>query len=159
MNLKSSLSALVTLSLVACIVCIAGCGGGDSLPADAATVKGVLTHNGSPLAGATITFKQKDGKQTAFGKSDASGAYQLNSANVKGGTLAGSYSVSVTKYEVVADTAVDEDDENYDGADEDGDGEAEAKSLLPEKFSKAATSGLEFDVAVGANDINIDLVD
>ena len=156
MNLKSSLSALVTLSLV---VCIAGCGGGESLPADAATVKGVLTHDGSPLAGATITFKQKDGKQAAFGKSDASGAYQLNSANVKGGTLAGSYSVSVTKYEVVADNSVSEDDENYDGADKSGNAKAAAKNLLPAKFSKAGASGLEFDVAVGANDINIDLVD
>ncbi|MGY8767714.1 MAG: carboxypeptidase-like regulatory domain-containing protein [Pirellulales bacterium] len=157
MNLKSSWSVLVSSSLMACIVCLTGCGGGESLPADAATVKGVVTHNGSPLAGATITFKQTGGKQVAFGKSDASGAYQLTSVNVDGGTLAGSYTVTVTKYEVTGGDELDVDDPNYDGAPDDE--EAEPANLLPEKYGDISTSGLEFKVAVGANDIKIELAD
>ena len=157
MNQSSPFPYFSFLLLSLCSLTTLGCNSSESFPADGAKVSGTVTYNGSPVEGASVTFRKNEGNDSAFAKTDASGNYSLSSTTIPGGTSAGSYLVTVKKYEESAAAEVSEDDPNYDGASETAD--AEPKSLLPKKYSSFSTSGLEFEVKVGENDIPIELAD
>jgi hypothetical protein len=82
------------LLLVAALA-LTGCG--SSL----VKTEGVVTLDGQPVEGATVTFMTEDGKQTSVGATDASGKFQLFTAD-KPGALPGSYKVTVVKTPKVA---------------------------------------------------------
>lgn len=82
-------SLLVCLGLTACA--LAGCGGVKLVP-----VEGTVKLDGKPVDGATVTFISDDGKWTAFGTTDSSGHFSLQSGD-KAGTLPGNYKVTVVK--------------------------------------------------------------
>jgi len=80
-------SGLLVLLALACIV---GCGGMKS-------VNGIVTLDGKPLEGATVSFNPEDGKgEVASGMSNASGEFTLNTRG-KPGINPGNYKVTVTK--------------------------------------------------------------
>lgn len=144
---------------LACATMMFGCGGKPADPNRPATtaVSGVVTHNGSPLDGATVTFKpvSTDGK-AAFGKTDAEGKFSLTTFEGGDGAIPGEYNVTVVKMEVVESKAVSEDDPNYDPDYV----EPEAKSLIPEKYGNAADSGLTASVGTEpVSDIKLELAD
>ena len=69
-------------------------------------VKGTVTHQGKPLAGATVMFVSKAGKlaagEIAFGTTDAQGHFQLMT-QVSGkitlhGAIAGEHRVTISKF-------------------------------------------------------------
>ena len=78
----------------------AGCMGDSSTTQAEATVTGTVTLDGSPVQGATVTFRPDDsGGSGAFGMTDAEGKYTLNTSNAVLGVKPGKYKISVTKLE------------------------------------------------------------
>lgn len=69
---------------------LTGCGSGLS------PVSGVVTIDGKPVEGATVTFVSDDGKQAASGQTDKDGNFTLSEGGVPG-ARSGSYKVIVTK--------------------------------------------------------------
>jgi len=132
-------NTLLFLTLFTALALI-GCGGGSKL----ATVKvsGTVTLDGAPLADALVTFTPKTAGvgNPGYGKTDASGRYQLSTSSgaVDAGTTPGDYLVSVIKAEV-----------NESGS---------AKSLIPVRYSNAGKSGLTATVEnKRSNEINFEL--
>jgi len=78
------------LTLAVSSLVLTGCGGGH------VPVTGVVTVDGKPVEGATVTFITEDGKQSASGQTDSSGNFSLSDSG-KPGARPGSYKVIVTK--------------------------------------------------------------
>lgn len=114
----------------------AGCGGnGDGL----APVSGTVTLDGVPLADAEVIFRPVNGRPS-FGKTDATGNYQLRYSAEKMGALLGSHSVTIS-------TAGDQPD------DEDA---PTGKEKVPAEYNSRTT--LSAQVTAGMKDpINFDL--
>lgn len=144
-----------------------GCGGGSDL--DTQYVEGLVTVDGKPISGATVTFKPVTEGQgaSATGYTDANGVYKLTAVAVgnssaagepEAGTLPGEYYVGVTK-------SVQESPMNQEEAYEKGvpykpqDPYAPRKTIheVPQKYNDPKTSGLKATVTEGKNDIPIQL--
>ena len=95
---------ILGLLLVGSILMFAGCGPkGHGLKVE--YVEGVVTLDGQPLEGASVTFvpKTEGGKEeTASGHTNKSGVYKLSSVNgdAEKGAVAGDYVVNVSKIKV-----------------------------------------------------------
>jgi hypothetical protein len=87
-----------TFWLIAAALVVAGCGPAGP---DVQFVEGVVTLDGKPLDGATVTFAAVDKTgMPAAGKTDAEGRFRLNATQGKKygkGTVVGDYVVTVTK--------------------------------------------------------------
>ncbi len=137
------------------LTALVGCGGGETGESLGATVTGKVTLDGTPVEGATVTFRPTGGDQKgAFGRTDAEGNYTLSTSAATVGVAPGNYQVTVTKMEVAQSTGPQEGDPDYTGAPAPT---PPPKSLLPEKYSKANTSGLEATVTEGENNIPLEL--
>ena len=144
---------LLFITLLTTVV-LFGCGGSKL-----ATVKvsGTVTLNGAPLDDATVTFTPKTEGQghPAYGITDNNGCYQLQTSLgvVNAGTTPGDYLVSVTKREKSGGEGVS-------GSPSGGNSPPPPpKSLIPEKYGKAGTSGLSATVEKKNNVINFDLTE
>jgi serine/threonine-protein phosphatase CPPED1 len=107
--------------------------------------KGKLTLDGKPLAGVTVTFTQQEapkGFKVAYadGLTGADGTFALSTYERFDGIPAGKYRVTVAKT-----------GRGY------YDGEKPAKSPVPEKYSKAATTPLVVEIKDGTAEIALDL--
>ncbi|WP_339728059.1 hypothetical protein [uncultured Gimesia sp.] len=126
---------------------LAGCSGNErpkTIP-----VTGTVTIDGKLLPKGTVTFQPKSSsegnvKRPAIGQIDTTGRVQLSTFEAGDGVLPGSYAVVITAFE------------NDPTAEEYAAG-VKRKSLIPDKYSNALTSGLEADVAEGKNDFTFDL--
>lgn len=78
------------ITLAAGSLILTGCGSG------LVPVSGLVTLDGKPVEGATVTFITEDGTQSASGQTDASGNFTLSDAG-KPGVRPGTYKVLVTK--------------------------------------------------------------
>ena len=90
---------------VAVVMAVPGCGGGNApIP-----VEGVVTLDGKPVEGASVTFAPEgDVGQMAYGTTDSEGVFSLTTSSEKIGALAGTYKVLVSKTEVGSVPAVKE---------------------------------------------------
>ncbi|MBT5017515.1 MAG: carboxypeptidase regulatory-like domain-containing protein [Planctomicrobium sp.] len=150
-NVKS-----LILGLVATGGMLMGCSGDKSPDRPATTpTTGVVTYNGDPIEGATVTFKPGAEGKAAFGKTDAEGKFAITTFEGGDGAIPGSYTISVTKMEEIESNAVSMDDPNYDPTIE----EPEPKNLLPEKYADATKSGLTATVGAEAGDVKLELAD
>jgi len=99
MNVVKLLPALYAVLLAASWI---GCGGAGRVP-----VEGVVTLDGNPLAGATVTLLGSAGssqERTFRGETDAAGRYQLKTADgSSSGAPPGSYRVFITSVKVPPD--------------------------------------------------------
>ena len=160
------------LSTWVCLCLAVGCsssGSGPKLvPAD-----GTVTFQGKPLAGATVMFVPEKGP-FAMGITDAKGKFQLLTGTSRG-VVVGPVKVSVTAAEggkqegpaaaserpqTPAETeAFMKKAEEFSKAVAAGKADVQPKSLIPEKFGKAETSGLSFIIKPSAaeNHFKIDL--
>ena len=88
---------VVVLLAVSCL----GCGGGR------VPVEGVVTMDGKPLAGATVTLlgtKGSSQERTFLGETDAAGRYQIKRIDGKSaGAPPGEYSVFITSVKIPPD--------------------------------------------------------
>lgn len=127
-----SISRSILLTLLAVIVI--GCGGGPQL----LPVSGVVTLDGQPVADAGVLFVPADSGPTTSGTTDAAGRFRLTTAN-RSGTLAGRYHIAVNKREFVGDR-------NLGPLPTVAAKDMPVKWIIPEKYSRAETSGLEATV-------------
>lgn len=127
---------------------IMGCAGGPDRP-PTYPVKGTVTFGGKPLADAVVCFRPQDaqnGQRPANGKTDAEGRYRLTTFSSDDGAMAGTYRVTLMKFDTLLSEPSSENDGNYvppSGPLPD------AKNLLPKKFADARTS--EMTATVGPN--------
>lgn len=144
--------------------------GCDSTPRlETVPVSGVVTLDGEPVEGATVTFRPVNPEQgiAASGKTDKDGVYKLTAvgagADVKvtpgSGTVPGQYQVTVTK-NVVPDRPEDY-EEWASQSSAQGDPAAVAAQqityVVPRKYNRPQTSGLQVTVKDGENDIPLEL--
>ncbi|MBI1247259.1 hypothetical protein GC197_05370 [bacterium] len=158
MLLRSRIALLVfgTFSWVAAL----GCESKSYLPTE--FVEGVVTLDGTPVEGANVTFVPVESSPgiAAIGVSDSAGVFHLTTLSSKdgllpkhgGGALAGRYQVSVEKIVIPADIQKKLDDGiqvPYNPA--------AMIHGVPKKYETPETSGLEFDIVSGRNDLTLEL--
>lgn len=147
---------------------LSGCGGGGS-GVSTVPVTGVVTLDGSPLPGATVSFSpQGGGGRAAVGTTDIDGKFSLMTVAPGDGAVPGSYGVAVTKKAIAAAAATG--DARHSGGQMTpeqtqammdavkGAKPVEAKSDLPERYASASSSGLTATVeARGTNNFTFEL--
>lgn len=113
--------------MAALLAGLIGCGGGQQVDADRATVAGIVTLNGEPLPAGTIMFKLAEGHLGTPTKIREGGRYTTNRAPI------GRNLVSIDTESVKF-------------------GNPAKHVPIPEEYWDAATSGLTADVTAGEND-------
>lgn len=145
---------------------LAGCGEGEVGEGDHENVypvQGVVLYNGSPVAGATVSFQSTGTGQArgASGVTNDAGEFELMTFTPGDGAIAGSHKVSVVKsvVEGADNSYFDENSPNY-GKTPPPSAAGKTKYLVPEKYSQFDTSGLTVNVKdSGDNEINLELKD
>lgn len=136
--LSTILSILAATSL--------GCSSGEPnlIPGRSPTipVEGKITLAGTPIEGATVMFFSEKMRITSYGKTDATGQYQLTTYEPGDGAPAGWYQVSVKKS---AQTIVEPSDHPALPP------KSQTSQLLPPQYSKFDSSQLKAVVAEGGN--------
>lgn len=94
--LKSSL----TFTLLAVAVC--GCGGGGSDRPKLVPVTGTVVYNGTPVAGATVSFWAEKAPRPAEGVTDSQGKFSLSMFDFNDGAIPGANKITVTKVAAAA---------------------------------------------------------
>jgi hypothetical protein len=140
-----------TVGLVGVAFSLAAVGCGSRGPA-VQMVEGVVTLDGEPLAGATVSFSPAGSKGAlpAAGLTGADGTFRLNAvhgAASGGGTTVGEYVVTVTKDEVTDAGGSGP----LDGDDLPPYKPPVVKHLVPEAYSSASKSPLRATVVAGKN--------
>jgi hypothetical protein len=130
-----------TLAALA-IIPLGGCSGEKVDLPSRAKVTGVVTHNGSPVEGADVTFVPTGHKHAASGRTDATGTYTLMTFEAGDGAVPGDYKVIVSKTKVMSDAAPASDDAVQ---------TVRQQVLLPLKYAAAETSGLVASVKEGTD--------
>lgn len=110
--------------------------GGCGFDSDIGTVSGIVTLDGSPLEGASITFLPEKGRPSSGG-TDKNGHYKLSYSNDKSGAILGECQVTITT------------------AFEDQDGKRAAERV-PKKYR--APAALKANVKQGSNKLNFELL-
>lgn len=169
------LDSRLARSVCCCLVLLIGCSSGTKGP-KLAPADGTVTYMGSPLAGATVMFVPAKGP-VAMGITDASGKFRLATGTIRGAVI-GPVKVSITAMSANENTS------GLDGISKRPQSKEEAdaymkkasemqaamssgrsadvmpKSLIPEKYGKTETSGLEYEIKEnGANHFEIALKD
>ncbi|MGI6418573.1 MAG: hypothetical protein ACOX1P_23240 [Thermoguttaceae bacterium] len=156
---------LSVLGLLVCALGVIGCAG-RSL--ETVYVEGVVTLDGKPVSGATVTFVpvKEQGGVSATGSTDESGIYKLTAvgagavkAEAGTGTLPGEYYVGVDK--TIVDAPSDDlPEEVRREAQQSGKGRPRPpaiKYVVPKKYNNPKESGLKVTVKEGENNIPIEL--
>jgi hypothetical protein len=127
-------------SCVILFLLIAGC---NNSGLDLVDARGVVKYDGQPLPGAGVVFIPASGLP-AMDITDDNGEFSLATAN-QVGALVGEYRVTVSKTKTI------EIPQKY------GFPEYKTEYLIPQKYSKAATSGLTATIADDDNYLEFNL--
>jgi hypothetical protein len=144
---KSSMSGdlIRAAALLAfCAGAAPGCGEEIERP-ETFPVQGRVTYQGKPVPRGTITFQSDDG-QAAVGEIQPDGSYRLSTFEEGDGAVLGHHKVYI-----IADTS---DPGMIPGS---SPGYTPPKDLIPKKYNRVETSGLEANVAEEAGMIDFDL--
>jgi hypothetical protein len=153
---------------VACCFSFAGCS--DSDRPNVAPVRGKVTYNSKPVAGATVEFLCPGAPRPASGTTDADGHYHLTTFEPEDGAILGTHVITVNKYNAEQEEsplqpvapgksineAIAEDMRRSVDTIEKA---KKAKPLLPPKYGNRSTSDLNREVVAGENVIDIELKD
>jgi len=134
--------ALALLALLAASTW--GCGSKSERP-ETLPVQGKVTYKGQPVPKGTVTF-QSDSGQTATGEIQSDGTYKLSTFAEGDGALPGHHKVMII--------ANDADPTLMPGS---SPGYKPPKDLVPKKYEKLETSGLQADVTKDKSSIDFDL--
>jgi hypothetical protein len=121
-----------------------GCGSASEFP-ETVPVEGKVTYKGAPVPKGTISFLS-DGGHVAIGEIQPDGYYKLSSFGEGDGAVPGHAKVSI-----VANTG---DPHMIPGS---SPGYVKPKDLVPKKYNKPETSGLEATVTKDGGPYNFDL--
>jgi len=114
------------------IAFVMGCGGTNR--PETVPISGLVTFNGEPVNGATVTFYPENGRP-ASGRTDSEGVYQLTTFEPNDGALPGTHRVAIIK--TTSSTPSNSPDEL-----------ATIERIIPEKYASEASSGLAATVVV-----------
>jgi hypothetical protein len=131
------------LAVAILLFAVVGCGGGPSRP-PTYSVTGQITDNGKPVADVDVAFRPDNtagGQKPANGKTDSEGRYTLTTFSFGDGAMAGSYRVTLSKFDIAAGGSADVDSDDYVPPDASGSIKP-PKNQLPKKLSDPETSGL-----------------
>lgn len=142
-NFKLPISAFV---LAVCVV-FSGCGGGPKV----ATVTGVITMDGEPIANANISFHPETGRGST-GQTDSEGRYELLFTQGRKGAVLGNHKVTIST-KVYAQESRDVD---YDG-NESGNAVKGRAESMPDKYRVKSATILTAEVKSGKNEIDFPL--
>lgn len=117
--------------------------GGCNRSSQESQVSGRVTLDGTAIGPGIVVFSPVESGKPATGSVETDGAYSLKTSREQG-LSAGRYRVTVSIREVPTNVKR-------------GDRPPPGKLLIPEKYEKSATSGLEYEVEPGANLIDIPL--
>ncbi len=143
------------------IVAFAGCG--SSQPSTY-PVTGTVTYQGKPLEGANVGFSATDeNTRGAIGVTDSQGKYSLTTFEKGDGAMAGTFKVTVSKFDGPAPAPVEMADPSADtGSEMPADYKPETtaaapapKNLLPQQYFRPQTTPLSFTVEPGQNTFDI----
>lgn len=151
---------LLGLSLSAVALICSGCGGSSAKVAGVVPVTGVVTFQGAPVQGASVTFyPDGPGGRAAAGTTDAQGKYQLTTLNANDGATPGKYKVMVSKMETSGLGATMTQEEQTKYLEQHGSPPpTETKNVLPQQYSDVTATPLTATVADGdKNEFNFDL--
>lgn len=141
------------LVLSVCTIPLMGCGTNFG---PMGSITGKLTMDGAVQpAGTKVLFMHPSSGHAGFGLTDDSGNYRIEWRK-EGRTFDG---LPVGHYQgmIVPADSVDVEELSADEMLDGGAPSAKATNTIPAKYMRAATSGLEFDIAEGENVIDIDL--
>lgn len=162
-TMDSLMYRFMSLALVGLPLLLGGCGGGRK-GVDIQPVSGTVTLDGSPIAGATITFSPVQGGtgKAAVGVSDSNGNFSItDTATGSAGAEVGEYELGVLWYKPSVDTsqATGESVGGLDARDDNRTRSAVAgpDALLPVPYQDPKTSGLKASVQRGDNRVELEL--
>jgi hypothetical protein len=147
---------------VASCFTLTGCGesGPDLIPAT-----GIVNYQGKPLSGAKVTFIPANKGSIAMATTDTDGSFELRTGTSPG-VVEDSCAVTVTLVDTSIKSGLSKDMTPEDMQRLQMEGKLQGmlakqqKSLIPSKYTKSDTSGLNYDVKKGAeNKFTIELVD
>ena len=142
--------------LAACLIMASlGCNQGPQKPDDLPALTPctiTVTHNGSPVEGASVLLSPKSGKHSAAGTTDASGKAAMKTNGMYDGVAAGEFLVTVTKLEDTGYVAPPEpeDPKEWEKWEEELKNQPQPKNLLPEKYASFGTSELTVTISEGS---------
>ena len=139
---------------LACVLAV-GCGESSKY----AQVSGSVTLDGKPVENATVSFLPKGSGRPAGGNTDANGVFELTTDNPGDGALAGRYIVTVTAVDIVKSEKAKALEAEYGSVGDSVPGPPPNENWrVPRTYSELQTSGLEFVVKQGENNVaNFDL--
>jgi len=126
-------------------------------------VKGTVTYKGKPISGAVVSFMMERAPRGATGTTDANGNYKLTTFDTNDGALVGTHKVTVNK--PVANPLGKESNQltSDDLLKLTKEGKIEPGKIqtpeIPEKYTDAKTTPLQFTIEPGENEKNIELED
>mgnify|MGYP001245889079 FL=1 len=148
-----------TLAAAVCSVALIAIAGCDSGP-PTGDVTGTVTMDGKPLTNAIVSFVPQSGGQTAIGKTDSAGKYELYRRGERGALL-GTHTVVITTVQepVAAAPSMSSDSEEYlkqaSGGNPSDYNQAIVKEPIPARYNKQST--LTMEVSKGKNTIDLEL--
>ena len=164
------MSRLSSAHLLVCFLSVGilvGCTDSGGRTADLAEASGIVTFQNAPLSGATVTFVPENGP-LAIGVTDDAGKFTLMSGSRRGAAI-GKAKVSIRAATAAAESSSAPTTSGPPSTDAEkkafmarttemmktqGQGDTKAagpKSLIPEKFGSAETSGLTAEVSSDAS--------
>ncbi len=151
---------ILVLGLVGCLV---ACGCGYSRPTRV-EAGGRVTLAGKPLEGASLTLIPANGGRPSLAMTGADGRFTLGTFGAADGVIPGRYRVAVVKQVLrsAADkqlkkAAADETDGGEETVASVAFAEVDYENLVPAKYADPSQSGLEIEIAAGADPIEIAL--
>ncbi|MDZ7616849.1 MAG: carboxypeptidase-like regulatory domain-containing protein [Patescibacteria group bacterium] len=140
---------LTSLAAAASMLPVAGCG--PSRPATI-PVRGTVTLDGEPAAGAQVMLIPEDGGRPAEGTTDDSGRFNLRTFEASDGAQPGRHSVTVVSRRI---SGVNADADGLEG--DVAPGGVKVEWLIPQRYSNPKSSGLTAEVAKGMEPLTLEL--
>lgn len=160
MNIQMLSKIKVAVFAIASLALIQGCGSGE----DVGTVSGTVTLDGVPQPSLIVTFVPQAGGQTAIGRTDENGKYELYRRGEKGAVV-GIYTVNITSVKEATAAPTQNDSEMRSdsdaylqqamGSNASDYSQAKTKEKIPSKYNTGST--LSRTVDSGSNTIDLEL--
>ena len=141
---RRSVAALIAMMVIAATV---GCS-----RADMGRVSGVVTFGGKPVADAVVSFRPQN-RPMAFGRTDATGRFTLNTYSKGDGVVKGVNRVSIEPWTPAPEAVPEPGQDPRPWKDLE-------RADIPKKFRQEETSGLTVEVIAGKrNEFNFELAE